>query len=143
MQTEYFVLNLEAHCRMTVVCKLIRLIQCTSSQARGRVSLPSRVAPVAPVAPLATLSRHCFYVFVKKTADTPCMYRGRGRIVMVHTYKIVLCGAKGVGKSSIFFRIRNRTFDSNIIAQKCTQVQECFVPLTENNTNIKVRRGTV
>ena len=61
---------------------------------------------------------------------------------MVHTYKIVLCGAKGVGKSSIFFRIRNRTFDSNIIAQKCTQVQECFVPLTENNTNIKVG-GTV
>ena len=33
-------LNLEAHCRVTVVCKSNMLIQCTSSQARGRVKPP-------------------------------------------------------------------------------------------------------
>ncbi|KAL8564583.1 hypothetical protein ACOMHN_032139 [Nucella lapillus] len=54
------------------------------------------------------------------------------------TYKVILCGEYGVGKSSIFRRFLNDTFPTHLSPQSTLGLDQCTRPFTVGTTPVKL-----
>ena len=58
---------------------------------------------------------------------------------MINSYKVVLCGKTGVGKTSIFKRITGKELNSKENQGKTMKEHECCVSVKVDNVDIEVR----